>query len=450
MSTHLQLRNSAADAALATPTQNRRRGTTAGFSYDFTCPSPATYPFQWAWDSCFHAIALAHIDPPRARAEIESLLHGIDDGFLPHMLLRQEELRPQATAEFRIALWQGWKSVTLAPPVLARAIERVFDICPDEQWLARVVPAACRFYDWLHATRRTACGLLAIYQPDESGLDMSPKYDAALGVRTGLDPQVSRSWHARMRELLDAYSTDRRPTAALGELRRFHWADVLFNTIYADGLIRLGRLVTAREDLAHNNPGRFAQRAQQISAALLRECWNQEGGGVFDDIDLVTKRRERTVTISSLFPLILESTPDSAARRLIDEHLTNPDEFWLPYPVPSVAAGEPSFDATFATEGIFRGSSWINLNWYLYWGLRERGEHGSAAVLAQRTIAAVAASGTRECYGPYDAAGHGARSFGSSTLVLDLIAAEPGAAVPATHTPEPSPLPMPVPAGERT
>ena len=43
---------------------SRRAGTSPweGRQYDYTCPSPRSYPFQWFWDSCFHAIALTHLD----------------------------------------------------------------------------------------------------------------------------------------------------------------------------------------------------------------------------------------------------------------------------------------------------------------------------------------------------------------------------------------------------
>jgi len=39
-----------------------------GRRYDYHCPSPRSYPFQWFWDSCFHAIALTHIDVELAKA----------------------------------------------------------------------------------------------------------------------------------------------------------------------------------------------------------------------------------------------------------------------------------------------------------------------------------------------------------------------------------------------
>ena len=52
----------------------RARAPGAATTYDFVCPSMGTYPFQWFWDSCFHAVALAHFDPERARTEVRSLL----------------------------------------------------------------------------------------------------------------------------------------------------------------------------------------------------------------------------------------------------------------------------------------------------------------------------------------------------------------------------------------
>lgn len=411
-------------SALAVLHTNHRTGVDEGFAYDFTCPSPDSYPFQWAWDSCFHAIALCRTDVPRAQREIESLLHAVDsDGFLPHMLLWQKELRAQASRDFRMAVWDGWTSVSLAPPVLARAVERVHAASGDDQWLGRVLPDVQRFYDWLHTVRRTDTGLLAIYHPDESGLDMSPKFDRALGLSERIGPAVAAGWHARMSALLAAYQDGRRPDSDLAKFGLFHWIDVVFNTIYADGLGRLARLSGQVEGPASGAARRFAERADRVSAALVGNCWDPVAG-LFYDVDLLAGRCEKVATVSSLFPLVLDRIPDAIADRLIADHLTNPEEFWLPFPVPSVAATEPVFDAVFASGGIFRGSSWINLNWYLYWGLRERGAVSAAATLARRTIEAVAFAGMRECYGPYDATGHGAFSFGWSSLVLDLVAAE--------------------------
>jgi hypothetical protein len=96
-------------------------------AYDYTCPSTQTYPFQCNWDSAFHAIALARYDPVRAHAEISTLLAAKQpSGFLPDMVLWQDELRVQAANEFTIVVdSSGWHTVTTQPPVLPLAVERV-------------------------------------------------------------------------------------------------------------------------------------------------------------------------------------------------------------------------------------------------------------------------------------------------------------------------------------
>src|SRR5205823_359716 len=55
------------------------------------------------------------------------------------------------------------------------------------------------------------------------------------------------------------------------------------------------------------------------------------------------ERQSRVLTVTSLVPLVLEGLAPERAARLI-ELLTDPATFWLPWPVPSVAASEPAFD----------------------------------------------------------------------------------------------------------
>ncbi|MFI1798743.1 MGH1-like glycoside hydrolase domain-containing protein [Streptomyces sp. NPDC020379] len=416
----------AARAAAATLAANRRTGCSAGarHAYDYTCPSPETYPFQWAWDSGYHAIALTHLNPRRAQKELSSLLSAVTGtGFLPHMILWQDDLRPKATQEFRIDVWEEWRSVTIAPPVVARAIEHVFKTTGDHAWLRDVLPAALGFFSWLREHRTSpGTGLLEIYQPDESGLDMSPKYDRALGIQDSLPSTVAADWHGAMRTLLDGYSGGRHPESPLRDARTFVWNDVLVNSIYADGLMALSRLAEAA-GLPAATSADLARGSEEICRALVRHCWDDDAGAFFD-LDLVAGERVPVLTASSLFPVINDFIPDDIAKRIVEEHLLDEREFWHRYPVSSVSATEVTFDPDFSTAAIFRGSSWMNLNWYLHGGLRKRGYHHEARELALRSAECAAAAGMRECYGPHDAGGHGARSFGWSSLVLDLLATE--------------------------
>src|SRR6266571_405967 len=165
---------------------NRQRGISAwaGQRYDFVCPSPTTYPFQWFWDSSFHAIALLHVDPELAKQEIRCLLQGAQpDGFIPHMLLWEKAYHARALQEYSIVLADPFYTATVQPPVLARAVWRVYQATKDRDFLLEVLPATMRFYRWLKAYRDPDDDhLIAIIQPDESGLDASPKYDHLMNL----------------------------------------------------------------------------------------------------------------------------------------------------------------------------------------------------------------------------------------------------------------------------
>jgi glycogen debranching enzyme len=155
----------------------------------------------------------------------------------------------------------------------------------------------------------------------------------------------------------------------------------------------------------------------------MSKCWDSDAG-VFWDLSGASEEQVRVLTFTSLFPLILPDLDAKVAKRLVHEHLLNEKEFWVPYPVPSVAVNDVTFDPTWQTKTTWRGPTWVNVNWYLYWGLRTHGFDDVASELARRTVAMQARGGIREFYNPFTAEGYGATDFGWSCLSLDLIAAE--------------------------
>ena len=81
-------------------------------------------------------------------------------------------------------------------------------------------------------------------------------------------------------------------------------------------------------------------------------------------------------TVTSLFPLILDGIPKREAQQLVQKHLTRADEFWTPFPVPTVAVDEPSFEPSFKSpfrSGFWRGPTWVATNWFLVHGLLNHG-----------------------------------------------------------------------------
>ena len=89
------------------------------------------------------------------------------------------------------------------------------------------------------------------------------------------------------------------------------------------------------------------------------------------------------------------------AQRLV-ERLTDPAQFWPPFPVPSVALDEPSF-----TDDMWRGPTWPSYNLLIIQGLRRYGYDALAAEVTERHLEQVATWYAREgaLFEFYDCAG---------------------------------------------
>lgn len=398
--------------------RNRQQGVApwCGLEYDFVCPSTGTYPFQWFWDSCFHAVALSHIDPGRARSEVRSLLANQQpDGFVAHVTFWQREKYEALLSTYSIAYRTPYLSDCMQPPVLAEATAAAARGEGGDAFLAEVLPRVRRYFDWLHEVRDPdADGLIATLQPDESGLDHTPKYDAYLGIAEVKHRQYVDAWQ----RVAGPYDTVGRDPARMFDLDVFVVEDVLVNTIYAENQRVLGDLLERTGDAA--GAAQMRDRARATLGGLLEKCWDPEAGLFFD----VAGRREemlRVNTVSSLMPLALPDLPAPVAQRLL-AHVSDPREYWARYPVPSVAMNEASFAPGICGEKlVFRGPTWMNTNWYLSRGLRHHGRPDLARIIEQRSAELVERSGFREYYDPLNGDGHGARDFSWTALVLDML-----------------------------
>lgn len=397
---------------------NRHRGRSRweNRTFDFVCPSNAKYPFQWLWDSCFHAIALTHVDVTLARQEIVGLLQAAQpDGFIPHMILWERERYLEQIARYSIAMLNDYLTAISQPPVLAQAIERVYRTAPDDAFLATVLPKTKAYYRWWIKNRDPDLDhLIAIIQPDESGLDASPKYDALLQMTT-TDVAALR---AAMKRIFAAYASLRHDSKALMASDVFNVEDVMVNSFYAQGLRALARLCRIADET--EDAGEFDGLANLVENAVVEKCYDPERG-VFFDLYGAKETPARVLTVTSLVPLILDHLPAEIARRMVNDHLLDPAEFWLPYPIPSVAANEPTFDPEAKTGLLWRGPTWVNMNWAIVSGLRQHGFTEIADELARRSCEMVERGGWREYYSPYSAQGYGAPSFGWTTLILDFL-----------------------------
>jgi hypothetical protein len=370
--------------------QNWNEGEGGGRRYGYTEPSPGRYPWQWYWDSCFAAIVWRRFEPARARAELESLLEAQrPNGFIGHTIFWRQPVRLPRLAFYNVATRSGFlQTETIQPPLLAWAW-RIAVGDPRQE------PRIGAQMDWLAAERDLeGDGLLWILQPDESGLDASPKFEDVWGWRANGRVGFPLLVRRNRRLGFDARRVRERGGPLLCE--------TLVNTMWSLSLQALGR--------------------PSATPALVARLWD-ERRGLFVDEGQPGAVRPKPVTWSSLAPLALPDLPEEIGRRLVEEHLLNEREFLTPMAPPSVAASEPSYEPDGGHGPIrryWRGPTWINSAWMVWLGMRRLGYTEEARRLADGVIAAAAREGLREYYDPRTGTGLGAKDFAWSALVAEM------------------------------
>jgi hypothetical protein len=369
--------------------QNWLEGERDGFRYRYTRPSPTRYPWQWYWDSCFAAIVWRRFDPLRSRAELESLLAAQrEDGFIGHTIFWHRPVSLTRLPFYNVASRSAFQTETIQPPLLAWAWKiAVGDPAAEPRIGAQL--------DWLAANRDLeGDGLLWIVQPDESGLDASPKFDPVWGRRGCARLGFPLLVHHNRRLDFDA----KRIRDGGGPVL----CEALVNTMWSLSLQAIGR--------------------PSATPALVDRLWD-EGRGLFVDEAQPGNGKPTPLTWAALSPLALPDLPEAIGRRLIEEHLLDRDEFLTPVAPPSVAASEPSYEPG-GDHGLirryWRGPTWVNSAWMIWLGMRRLGYEQEAERLAGGLIDAVAREGLREYYDPRTGAGMGAKDFAWSALIAEL------------------------------
>ena len=357
--------------------------------FSYTEPSPGRYPWQWYWDSCFAAIAWRRFEPARARAELESLLAAQrPDGFVGHTIFWRSHVSWLRLLFYNVAGRSAEETETIQPPLLAWAW-RIAVGDPN------VEPRIALQVDWLERNRNLeGDGLLWIVQPDESGLDASPKFEEVWGRRADGRIGFPLLVHRNRRLDWDA----RRIRDAGGPVL----CEPLVNTLWSLSLQALGR--------------------PSATPALVDRLWD-ERRGLFLDEAQPGGLRPQTLTWASLAPLALPDLPERIGRRLVEEHLLNEGEFLTAVAPPSVAVGERGYEPGGGRGPIrryWRGPTWINSAWMVWLGLRRLGYEAEADRLAGGVIGAVAREGLREYYDPRNGKGMGARDFTWSALIAEM------------------------------
>jgi glycogen debranching enzyme len=384
--------------------------------HQYIVPSPQTYPYQWLWDSCFHAVVLSHFDTDLAKAELTSLFSKqFEDGMIPHIIYWQPaeavetDWGKQDAAD--IAWGKDGVSSITQPPMCAYAVWRIYQADGDESFLEDTYKTLYHFYQYLLNRRDPHSEhLIGIIHPDESGEDNSPRFDELLG----LPPNHSLSENFNERMDLVEQIKDCNFNAPFCMRDHFWVKDVPFNCIMVKNLAILSRIA---DTLNHSRDARYFQRQRDLMADAMKEHLQGDDGVYYSTVGENYEPIDM-ITWAIFMPLFAEIIDKDEAQRLVDEYLHDSDQFGTAYPVPTLPKNHQSFESK--RNSMWRGPTWVGANWFMYRGLKQYDLGEAAADIKHSSRELVRKSGFAEYYDPETGVPLGGEKFTWGGLVLDM------------------------------
>ena len=300
----------------------------------------------FGWDNFFLPLLSALVDPGRAWDDLrEHLKDRTEEGFFPND-----------------SAGNGRKSLDRSqPPVGGIALRELFKALPDRKALEESFPLLLKWNRWW-PKRRLNKGLLSY----GSHPAPNPWEDRAAGTAVGAGYE-SGTDDSPIYE-----GVPYNPQTHLLELQ-----DVGLTSLYIADCRALEELALI---LGRKGEAQELRRRGRLFRKALEGLWDEESG-LYLNRRSDTGERVKRLTPTLFFPL-LAGIPEAHARRMVREHLLNPREFAIPYPLPSVSADDPAFPK----QRYWKGAVWPPLNYLVWLGLREAGFSGEAKDLAESSL----------------------------------------------------------------
>ncbi len=166
----------------------------------------------------------------------------------------------------------------------------------------------------------------------------------------------------------------------------------------------------------------FQKHARELKGLINKYLWDEKSGFYYDRNEIDGKI-SYVKSVSGFTPLWAHIASKKQAECLVKQHLINPNEFWLKYPVSGYAKTEPDYyQGSKKGECNWKGSTWIPTNYMICHGLMDYGYKTLAETLASKTFElAINNPTTREYYNAETGEGVGLNPFyGWSSLAYFL------------------------------
>ena len=329
-------------------------------------PSMIHYVGVWQWDAYFHALAYRHVEKHLAHDQLRIVLdHQQEDGMIPDAVHDEG-----AVTHLNFPV----DADVTKPPLLAWAAYKLYEEDGDSEFLDEIYEPIVRCNNWWFEKNDVDGNGLCEYQhPFSSGLDDSPLWDEGVPVES---PDLNTYLYLQQ-----------------------------------EALAKIARVIGQKDDSEM-----WQQHAQELARRMIDLAWDADSGLFWASRN---GSRVNVRTPFNLFPLITGQMPADISSRLV-AHLTDERQFWSRYPVPTVAMDDPKYDP----NQMWRGPTWVNVNYLLIEGLQRSGYPELASDLRQRTLDLICSrNDIYEYYHPVSGENppNAASMFGwSSAVFIDL------------------------------
>jgi len=152
--------------------------------------------------------------------------------------------------------------------------------------------------------------------------------------------------------------------------------DVGLNSLYtldAECLSKIAALLGKDEDA-----NRFSAEYDHMKQLVQEKLWNEQDG-IYEN-RFWNGQFSKHLSPANFYPMFAGIATPEQAKRMVEEHLLNPKEFWGTYVAPSIARNDPGFSDQF----YWRGDIWGPTNYMLYQAINRYAYDKVALEFAQK------------------------------------------------------------------
>jgi hypothetical protein len=232
---------------------------------------------------------------------------------------------------------------------------------------------------------------------------------------TGMDNQHERAgyWLDRNCEGVDLNSYLVRETLAFARLAELAGKQKLANQYR---VISAQRKTRIREELWDEDDGFYYDRKKDKDQPIAKSLWV----GARMNVQSAGQWKIPVRSVAAFTAMWAGVATESQANAMVTRYLTNPREFWSPYPVPALSKSEIGYSTKVQPGDMgcsWRANTWIPANYMIYHGLKWYGYEGIASSLARRTVELIEKAGNREYYNSETGEGMGLEHFRGWSLL---------------------------------